>query len=84
MTGRDAEVTADVDDDGADRAATNRGGDLFLRGQARETRVLGVAGWLGFGPGVRGRDMARGAWPARGGQADRRWREVPAACGAAG
>ncbi len=27
--------------------------------------------------------MPGGAWPACGGQADGRWREVPAACGAA-
>ena len=53
LAGRDAEVTADVDDDGTDRAATHLGGDFRFRGQAREARVLGVVGGLGFGLGVR-------------------------------
>jgi hypothetical protein len=55
MAGRDAEVPADIDDDGADGAAAHLGGDFRFRGQARETRVLGVVGGLGFGLGVRRR-----------------------------
>ena len=42
VAGRDAEVTADVDDDGADRAATHLSSDFRFRGEAGETRVLGV------------------------------------------
>ena len=53
LAGRDAEVTADIGDDGADRAATHLGGDFLFRGQAGEARVLGVVGGLGFGLGVR-------------------------------
>ena len=82
MAGRDAEVAADIGDDGADRAATHLGGDFLFRGQACEARVLGVVGGLGFGLGVRRCDLPSGARPAYGGQADGRWREVPAAGGA--
>jgi len=68
MTGRDAEFTADVGDDGADRPAPNRGGDFIFRGQARETRVLGVVAWLGFGLGVRGRDCGAERGPRAAGR----------------
>jgi hypothetical protein len=47
MGRHDAEIAADVGDDGADRPATDLGGDLFLRGQASEARVLGRIGGLG-------------------------------------
>jgi hypothetical protein len=39
VAGPDAEVAADVDDDGADRAATHFVGDLLFRGEAREGSV---------------------------------------------
>ena len=55
---------------------------FLLRGQVRETRVLGGVGGLGLGLGVRRHDLPCGAWPACGGHADRRRREIPAACGA--
>ena len=60
MAGRDAEVVADIDDDGADRAATHLSGDFLFRGEARETRVLGVVGAPGFGLGVRRCDCRAG------------------------
>ena len=40
VAGPDAEVAADVDDDGADRATTHIGGDLCFRGEAREAGIL--------------------------------------------
>ena len=82
LAGRDAEVAADIGDDGADRAATHLGGDFLFRGQAGEARVLGVVGGLGFGLGVRRCDLPSGARPAGGGLADGRRREVLAAGGA--
>jgi GxxExxY protein len=45
----DAEVAADVDDDGADRATTHLGGDLFFCGEAREARRHGGIGRLVVG-----------------------------------
>jgi hypothetical protein len=54
LVGHNAEVTADIGNDGADRAATYFGGDFRFRGEARESRVLGVVGgvWLaGWGSG---------------------------------
>ena len=53
VAGRDAEVTANIGDDGADRSASHLGGDFFFRGQAGEAWVLGVVGGLGLGLGVR-------------------------------
>jgi len=47
LAGCNAEIMADIDDDGADRSATHLGGDLFLRGEAREAGVLGGVGGLG-------------------------------------
>jgi len=82
MAGHDAEIMADIGDDGADRPATHLGGDFLLGGQARETRVLGGIGTLGFRLGVRQRDLPCRARPGRGRQADGRRREVLAACGA--
>ena len=76
VAGRDAEIAADIDDDGADRAAAHLRGDFLLRGEARETRVLGWSA-LGFGPGVRRRELPCGAWRAYGGQADGRRRAGP-------
>ena len=52
--GRDAEIAADIDDDGADGAAAHLLGDFLLGGQACETRVLGGIGGLGSG-GATGR-----------------------------
>ncbi len=72
--GRDAEIAADIDDDGADRAATHLLGDLFLGGEAGEARVGGLD--------VPRRGLPCGARHAYGGQADGRNREVPAALGA--
>ncbi len=69
LAGRDAEIAADIGDDGADRAATHLGGDFVGRGEARETRVLGVVGALGFGLGGWRRDLPCGAWPTDGGEA---------------
>ena len=43
VAGQDAEIAADVGDDGTDPAAASFGGDLLCRGQARETR-LGAVG----------------------------------------
>lgn len=74
--GRDAEITADIGNHGADRAATHLGGDFRFGGQAREARVLGVVGldvWRD--------DLRCGSRPACGGQADGCWLEVPAAGG---
>ena len=81
MAGRNAEIAADIDDDGADGAAAHFGGDLLLGGQAGETRAVGGIGWLGLGLGVGWRDRPRGAWRACGGQADGRRLEVLAASG---
>ncbi len=52
MAGRNAEIAADIDDDGADGAAAHHRvepggkpcGDLLLGGQARETRAVGGIG----------------------------------------
>src|SRR5215472_11442597 len=82
MAGRDTEIEADIDDDRADRPAAHLGGDFLFRGQACETRVLGVVGGLKFGLSVRRRGLPCRARPTRSGQADGRRREVPAACGA--
>ncbi|MFZ0020894.1 MAG: hypothetical protein WAL10_26560 [Acetobacteraceae bacterium] len=82
LAGRDAEVTADIDDDGADRAAAHLGGDFVFRGEAGEAGGLGVVGGLGFGRGVRRCDQPGGAWSADVGHADGRWCEVSAAGGA--
>jgi len=51
MARRDAEVAADVGNDGADRTAAGFGGDLRRRGQVGETQVdRGRGGrWLGGG-----------------------------------
>ena len=68
LAGHDAEVAADVGDDGADRPAPHLGGDFLFRGQAREARVprvvSRVVSALGFGLGVRRRDLQRKARPA--------------------
>ena len=74
----DAEVAADVDDDGADRAAAHLGGDFCFRGEAREAGVLGGARRAG-GRAARPGGRARAGC---GGHADGRWREVLAAGGA--
>jgi hypothetical protein len=74
---------ADVDDDGADRAATDFGSDFLFGGEARGARVLGVVGGLGFRLGVRWRDLPGGAGRAGGGYAEGCWGEVLAAAGAA-
>jgi hypothetical protein len=63
MGRHDAEIAADVGDDGTDRPATHLGGNLFLGGQARETRVLGRVGGLG----VRRLGLLCGAWHTYGG-----------------
>ena len=56
IAGPDAEVAADVDDDGADRATTHFGGDLLFRGEAREAGILREARRPGgVGPLVVGR-----------------------------
>ena len=79
---RDAEVTADVDDHGADRTTAQLGGNFQLRGKLREMRILGAPGVAGFGrPGIRPRNLLGRAGAGRGGG---RGREVPTACGAAG
>jgi hypothetical protein len=83
QAGRDAEIMADVDDDGADRAATDFGSDFLFGGEARGARVLGVVGGLGFRLGVRWRDLPGGAGRAGGGYAEGCWGEVLAAVGAA-
>jgi hypothetical protein len=82
LAGREAEILADVDDDGADRAATQFGGDFGCGGEAREARVLGGVGGLGLGLGVARRDLAFRARFARGRHAHGRRREVLAALGA--
>jgi hypothetical protein len=69
-------------DDSADRTTTHLGGEFLLHGQAREARVLGLVGTLGFALGIGWRDLPCGARPQRGWQADGRWHEVLAACGA--
>jgi hypothetical protein len=79
LAGRDAEIMADVDYDGADRAATDFGSDFLFGGEAREAWVLGVVGGLG----VRRRDLAGRAGRAGGWHADGCWGEVLAAVGAA-
>ena len=68
MAGRNAEIAADIDNDGADGAAAHSGGDFLLGGQARETRASwdGLAG-LGAPaarPAVRGAARVRraGGW----------------------
>ena len=42
VAGRDAEIAADIDDDGADGPAAHLLGDFFLGGEACETRVRSV------------------------------------------
>ena len=58
MARQDAEIAADVGDDGADRPAADLGGDLLWRGQVGETGVRSPAGRRGGWPGC--------ARPARG------------------
>jgi hypothetical protein len=82
MAGHDAEVQADIGDDGADRTAADFGGDFSFGGEAREARVLGGIGGLVLGLCVRRRDLAFGARFACGRHADGRGREVLAARGA--
>ena len=65
IAGRDAEVSADIDDDGAHGAAAHLGGDLLFRGEVRETWVFGGVRWLGVGRC----DLPHGARPACDGQA---------------
>ena len=79
VAGRDAEIAADIDDDGADGPAAHLLGDFFLGGEACETRVLGGIG----GPGVRRCGLPYGAWRTHGGQADGRHRQFLAALDAA-
>jgi hypothetical protein len=79
LAGRDAEITADIGDDGADRAQAHLGSDFLGRGQVCEAQVPGVAGRLGFRSGVPRRDLLSGARSADGWLADGRWREVLAA-----
>jgi hypothetical protein len=79
--GRDAEITADIGDDLADRPLPHLGGDFLLCRQAREKRVRGRVGGPAFGLGIPRRGRPCGAWPTRGGQADGRRREVLAAGG---
>ena len=50
MAGGDAQVTADVDDDCADRSALYLGGDFFLRRQVRETRIVRAVVGMDIGP----------------------------------
>ena len=49
MAGEDAEVAADVGEDGADRAAAGLGGDLLQRGDrgGRRGRARRCSGWPG-------------------------------------
>ena len=68
LAGRDAEVAADVDDDGADRAAADLGGDFRFGGEAGEAGVLGGGGGLGFGLGVRRCDWRAGRGAAAAGR----------------
>ena len=76
MAGRNAEIAADVGDDGADWPTTHLFGDFLLGGEAREAWVFGVVG--GFD--VRWRRLLRcSAWRAYGRQADGRYRQIPAA-----
>ncbi len=82
LAGQEADVAADVDDDGADRAATDFGGDFRFGGEACEARVLGGVGGLGFRLGVRRRGLALGPRCAGGGRTDGVWRKVLAAFGA--
>ena len=79
VAGRDAEVAADIDDDGADRA----GGAPPRRFPPPWAGVRGAGPRVGsVGPGVRRCGLPCGAWRAHGGQADGRRREVLAARGA--
>ena len=39
VAGQDAEIAADIGDDGTDRATADFGGDLLCGGQAGETRI---------------------------------------------
>ncbi len=70
LSRHDAEIEADVDEDGADRAAAVLGDDFLGRGQTGKGRILGR-------PGGRG-----GVRLAFGGQAEGQRLEVPAAAGA--
>ena len=80
VSGGDAQVTADVDDDGADRPAPQLGGDFLLRRKVREARIPGAV----VGLGVRLRDRPPyEAWLVRWGCAEGFWREVLVACGSA-
>jgi hypothetical protein len=44
MARQDAEVAADIGDDGADRPASDHGRDLLRRGRLRQTRSVVVVG----------------------------------------
>src|SRR5271165_3789864 len=73
MTGQDAEIAADIDEDGADRPGADLGGDLLRRGQAGEAgggRLGGAGGGLGSArPGLRPRGGESG-WFQVGGTLD--------------
>ncbi len=81
MAGRDAEITADIDDDRADRTAAHLGGDFLLGGEVRETRDFAAVGALGFGLGIGRLNLPCGARPWRGGRADGRRAQVRPARG---
>jgi len=80
IPGGDAEVTADVDDDCADRPAPHLGGDFLLGGQMGEMRIVVGGQWSGLDD--RWRDLACWALCARRRQAHGRHREISAAGGA--
>ena len=70
MARRDAEVAANVGDDGADRAAADLGGDLLGRGQADLGRAGGVGGSRGRRSAAGGSTWRRGLGVQSGGVAD--------------
>ena len=70
MARRDAEVAANVGDDGADRATADLGGDLLGRGQADLGRAGGVGGSRGRRSAVGGRTWRRGLGVQSGGVTD--------------
>ena len=58
VAGQDAEIAADIGDDGTDRATADFGGDLICGGQACETRIgrrgeRPGSGWPGLGLAAR-------------------------------
>ena len=71
LLGDDAEIEADIDQEGADVAAADLGGDLFWRGQEEEGGIVVRSA------AVRGR--FGGARSAGGGGTEACWLEVPAA-----